>query len=171
VKKTVNLVTKLLAITIVTAMISLIGVSRVHAGGDPIVVIVNGSNPVDNLTMDDLRKIFLSQRSRWESGRQVVAVMVGEGIPERTAFLKVVCGMSDADFGKYLLQAAFSGKAATYPKEVLSSRRVILVVANSPGAIGFVKAGDLRGEDNDGLVKPVKIDSIAASETGYKLHM
>jgi hypothetical protein len=40
-----------------------------------------------------------------------------------------------------------------------------------PGAIGFVKAADFHGDGSDGGVKSVKIDGIAASDTGYKLRM
>src|SRR5215467_8410623 len=77
----------------------------VQAGGDPIVVIVNGANPVQNLSMSELKKIFLSDRSRWDTGKSVAPVMVTAGAPERTSFLKIVCGMNDAEFGKYFLQA------------------------------------------------------------------
>lgn len=138
---------------------------------DPIVVIVNSSNPVDSLTMGDLKKIFLSERSRWDTGKAVAPVMVAAGAAERTAFLKAVCGMSDADFGKYFLQAAFTGKSATPPKEVGSSQALKGVVATSPGAIGFVKAGDFHRDGSDGGVKAVKVEGMAAGDAGYKLHM
>lgn len=170
-KNSIKLVTKSLAIVAAVLTIVLIAVPRVHAGGDPIVVIVNSANPVDNLTMGDLKKIFLSERSRWDTGKAVAPVMVTAGAPERAAFLKAICGMSDADFGKYFLQAAFSGKSATPPKEVGSPQAVKGVVATSPGAIGFVKAGDFRGDGSDGSVKAVKVDGMAASDAGYKLHM
>ena len=143
----------------------------VQAGGDPIVVIVNVANPVDNLSIGELKKLFLSDRSRWDTGKAVAPVMIAAGAPERTAFLKAVCGMYDADFGKYFLQAAFTGKSATAPKEVNASASVKSFVANSPGAIGFVKAGDFHGDGSDGGVKAVKVDGTAAGDAGYKLRM
>lgn len=143
----------------------------VQASGDPIVVIVNSSNPVDNLSMGELKKLFLSDRSRWDTGKSVAPVMVSAGAPERTAFLKIVCGMSDSEFGKYFLQAAFTGKSATPPKEVSSSQSVKAAVAGSPGAIGFIKAEDFHGDGSDGGVKAVKIDGSPASDTGYKIRM
>jgi ABC-type phosphate transport system substrate-binding protein len=143
----------------------------VQAAGEPIVVIVNAANPVDNLSMSELKKLFLSDRSKWDTGKSVAPVMVAAGAPERTAFLKIVCGMSDGDFGKYFMQAAFSGKSATPPKEVGNSASVKSVVAGSPGAIGFVKAADFHGDGSDGGVKAVKIDGMAASDDGYKLKM
>jgi ABC-type phosphate transport system substrate-binding protein len=148
-----------------------VSIPRVQASGDPIVVIVNQSNPLDNLTVNELKKVFMSQRSKWANGKDVAPVMVTAGAPERSAFLKIVCGMSDADFSKYFVQAAFTGQDASPPKEVANAQSVKSVVASSPGAIGFVKAGDFHGDGSDGGVKAVKIDGMTASDSGYKLKM
>jgi hypothetical protein len=77
--------------------------------------------------------------------------------------------MNDAEMGKYFMQAAFSGKSATPPKELGSAGAVKSFVASSPGAIGFIKASDLASGDS--TVKAVKIDGAAASDPGYKLKM
>lgn len=143
-------------------------VAPVHAAGDPIVVIVNNANPVDSLSMAELKKLFLGDRSRWDTGKAVAPVMLAPGAPERTAFLKIVCGMNDADLSKYFLQAAFTGKSATPPKEVGSAAAVKAFVAGSPGGIGFLKASDLPAGDTS--VKAVKVDT-AASDPGYKIKM
>jgi len=143
-------------------------IKAVEAAGEPIVVIVNSANPVESLSLGELKKLFLGDRSRWDTGKAVAPVMIGPGATERTAFLKIVCGMNDADLGKYFLQAAFTGKSATPPKEVGSAAAVKSFVAGSPGAIGFVKASDLPAGDT--TVKAVKVDT-AASDPGYKIKM
>ena len=158
-------------VTLGLALLSAITVAPVAAAGDPIVVIVNAANPVENLTVGELKKLFMSDRSKWDTGKSVAPVMVVAGAPERTAFLKAVCGMSDADFTKYFMQAAFAGKSATPPKEVGSAAAVKAFVGGSPGGIGFVKAGDFHGDGSDGGVKAVKIEGAAASDSGYKLKM
>ena len=162
----------ILAMAMVGAMI--VSVHRVQAAGDPaedpIVVIVNGSNPVDNLSMAELRKLFLADRSRWVTGREVSPVMRAVGAPERTLFLKVVCGMNDSDFERFFLRADFTGKSVTPPKVVGSVRDVRRVVGNSPGAIGFIRYSDLHG-DNDSVIKNVRIDGVAPTDAGYKLHL
>ncbi|HTU41930.1 MAG TPA: substrate-binding domain-containing protein [Candidatus Aquilonibacter sp.] len=158
-------------LAVVTALWLATPPDQVQAAGDPIVVIVNSSNPVSNLTISDLKKLFLSDRSRWDTGKAVAPVMVGPGAPERSAFLKVVCGMNDAEFSKYFLQAAFTGSSATPPKVVGNAQDVKSVVAGSPGAIGFVKAQDFHGDGSDGGVKSVKVDGAAAADPGYKLRM
>jgi hypothetical protein len=97
--------------------------------------------------------------------------MIGAGAPERITFLKIVCGMNDSDFNKYFLQAAFTGKSATPPKEVGSFGAVKSFVASSPGAIGFIRALEFHGDGSDGGVKAVKVDGLPASDPAYKLRM
>jgi ABC-type phosphate transport system substrate-binding protein len=141
------------------------------ADGGPIVVIVNQANPVQNLSLAELRKIFLSDHSRWETGKAIAPVIVTPGAPERSAFLKTVCGMSNAEFSKYFVQAAFTGKDVTPPREVSNGRDVKSIVAGSPGAIGFIRGLDFHGDGSDGGVKAVKIEGLLASDPGYKLRM
>jgi len=71
-------------------LVTVIGIApqTAQAGGDPIVVIVNGANPVESLSAGDLKKLFLSDRSKWDTGKSVAPVIVTAGAPERTAFLK-----------------------------------------------------------------------------------
>jgi len=170
-KSSKSLLSAIAALLLALVMAMVITTQPVQAGGDPIVVIVNSANPVDSLTIGDLKKLFLSDRSRWDTGKAVAPVMLAAGAPERTAFLKIVCGMSDTDLAKYFMQAAFTGKSATPPKEVSSVQSVKSTVASSPGAIGFVKAMDFHGDGTDGGVKAVKIEGSAASDPGYKIKM
>ena len=158
-------------LVVMTGLLLTLSPPPVQAAGDPIVVIVNSANPVDNLTMGELKKLFLGDRSRWDTGKAVAPVMLTPGPPERTAFLKIVCGMNDADLAKYFLQAAFTGKSATPPKEVSSVSAVKAFVGGSPGAIGFVKALDFHGDGSEGAIKAVKVDGAAAGNAGYKLKM
>jgi ABC-type phosphate transport system substrate-binding protein len=168
-KKTQPLLLLLPVIAILT--LSALSTQPAEAAGDPIVVIVNSANPVENLSVSEIKKMFMSERSKWDTGKAVAPVIVAAGAPERTAFLKIVCGMNDADFSKYFLQAAFTGKDATPPKEVSSAQAMKSAVASSPGAIGFVKAADFHGDGSDGGVKAVKVEGAAASDPGYKLRM
>jgi ABC-type phosphate transport system substrate-binding protein len=173
-KKTSSIVSLFTAVAILGAALSAVlwmalDATPAEAAGDPIVVIVNAANPVDNLSLGELKKLFLSDRSRWDTGKAVAPVMLAPGAPERTSFLKIVCGMNDADLSKYFMQAAFTGKSATPPKEVGSASAVKSFVAGSAGAIGFVKAGD--SSPGDTSVRAVKVDGAAAGDPSYKLKM
>jgi ABC-type phosphate transport system substrate-binding protein len=164
--KTNSIVSILLAAGI---MACLFAAPQSAYAGDALVVVVNSANPVESVSMSELKKLFLSDRSRWETGKAVAPVMLGPGSAERVAFLKSVCGMNDEDFSKYFLQAAFTGKSATPPKDVTSAAALKSFVAASPGAIGFVKASDFGS--GDAGIKAVKIDGTGAGEAGYKLKM
>jgi len=162
----------LTAVLVGTTLMQMVSSSRSWAvDGGPIVVIVNQANPVQNVSMAELRKIFLSDRSRWDTGKAIAPVIAAPGAAERSAFLKIVCGMRDAEFGKYFVQAAFTGKDVTPPREVLSGRDVKSIVAGSPGAIGFIRALDFHGDGSDGGVKAVKVEGLLASDPGYKLRI
>ena len=155
---------------VVLAQMAFLSPARAADGG-PIVVIVNQANPVQSLSVAELRKIFLSDRSRWETGKTIAPVIVMPGAPERSAFLKTVCGMSNAEFGKYFVQAAFTGKDVTPPREVSNGRDVKSIVAGSPGAIGFIRGLDFHGDGSDGGVRAVKVEGLLASDVSYKLRM
>jgi len=167
-KKNNSLTSAFAILAVAVGICWMASVTSVEAAGDPIVVIVNNANPVDNLSIGELKKLFLGDRSRWDTGKAVAPVMLAPGAPERAAFLKIVCGMNDADLGKYFLQAAFTGKSATPPKEVSSAAALKSFVASSPGGIGFIKASDLPAGDT--TVKAVKVDTVA-SDPGYKIKM
>ena len=167
-KKNNSLASAFAILAVAVGICWMASVTPVEAAGDPIVVIVNNANPVDNLSIGELKKLFLGDRSRWDTGKAVAPVMLAPGAPERAAFLKIVCGMNYADLGKYFLQAAFTGKSATPPKEVSSAAALKSFVASSPGGIGFIKASDLPAGDT--TVKAVKVDTVA-SDPGYKIKM
>lgn len=168
---TTFLFSAVVTLAIATATWLAVGAIPASAAGDPIVVIVNAANPVDNLSLGELKKLFLSDRSRWDTGKAVAPVLPAPGAPERTSFLKIVCGMNDADLGKYFMQAAFTGKSVTPPKELSSSGALKAFVGTSPGAVGFVKALDFHGDGSEGAIKAVKVDGLTAGESAYKLKM
>src|SRR5262249_36665536 len=115
-------------------------------------IIVNTQNPVDELSMVDLRRILLGETSRWPDGRRITVAMRDTGQAERDAVLRLVCSMSDQDFTRYLLHATFRGTLQSSPKVLETANGVRRVVFNVPGAIGYV-----RGDEVDGSVKKLRI--------------
>src|SRR5262249_27551391 len=131
---------------------------------DDLAIIVNKSNPIDNLSSVDLRKVFMGERKTWGNGKRVTIAMRDEGQPEREAVLKSIYHMRDRDFNSYFLHAAFTGDAMEAPKTLSSASGMIKFVFNVPGAIGYVRAGDV----ND-TVKVVRVDGVLPHNEGYKI--
>jgi hypothetical protein len=128
-------------------------------------VVVNKTTFAVVETMNGLRQAFLGERSRWPDGKKLTAAMLGPGHPEFVETLKLVCGMSEDDYKKFLLQADFAGKTVAVPKQFDTPAAVKAFVAANPGAIGIVSAGDV-----DDSVRQLRIDGMSPGSAGYKLH-
>lgn len=127
---------------------------------------MNKSNPVDNISMTELRQIFLAEKSRWSNGRKITIVMREPGRAEREAILRLICRMRDQDFNRHFLNARFTGATLEEPKLLTSADGMLKFVFNAPGAIGYARASEV-----DSSVKALRIDGRAPGEAGYKLKL
>jgi ABC-type phosphate transport system substrate-binding protein len=134
--------------------------------GAPLAIIVNLSNPVEELSLSELRSVFLGERSHWPHGRRVTIVMRDPGQPERVAILRLVYRMGESDFTRYFLQATFTGEALSPPRRLSTSSGVRRFVFNVPGAIGYVRA-----DEADDSVKILRVDGRAPGDPDYRLRM
>jgi ABC-type phosphate transport system substrate-binding protein len=130
----------------------------------PLAIIVNKTNPVENLTLNDLRNLWLAEQRSWPNGRRVTIVMREPGHPERLALLKIVCRMTDGDYARYFMQAQFVGDLQATPKLLTTLTGMRKFVFNVPGAIGYVRASEV-----DASVKVVRVEGRLPGEPGYKL--
>jgi ABC-type phosphate transport system substrate-binding protein len=136
------------------------------SGTEPLVIVVNRSNPVDELSFPELRKIFLGNRSHWSNGRRITLVMREPGEPERTTVLRDVCGMSEDQLKNHFLHGLYTGEILVSPKILSSPTGVRKFIFNVPGAIGYLRLGDL-----DPTVKVLRIDELLPEDRGYRLHV
>jgi phosphate transport system substrate-binding protein len=152
--------TKLLSILYAGALFA----SLAAAADDDLTVVVNKSNPVENLTKAQLRKIVMGDQAAWSAGKKVTVILRAPGQPNRAGVLRSVCGIAEDDFTQHQMQASFNGDASNPPKVVASDEAVRSAVAAQPGAIGFLLAADV----NDS-VRAVTVDGVAAGQDGYKV--
>lgn len=140
--------------------------SHAERGSEPLAVVVNRSNPVTNLSMSELRTIFLSERSYWPNGRRITPVLRDPGDPEREAILHQVCGMDENQFKTHVLRGMFTGEILVSPKDLSTPAGVRRFIFNVPGAIS-----GLRLSEVDGSVNVVRIDNRLPGDKGYELHV
>lgn len=151
---------------------------RVFAGGrapasvetglatEPLAIVVNRSNPIDDVTSAELRRIFLGTRSHWANGRRITLVMREPGEPERATILREVCGMTEDQLKNHFLHGLFTGEILVSPKILSSPTGVRKFIFNVPGAIGYLRLGDV-----DATVKVLRIDEQMPEDKGYKLRV
>ena len=140
--------------------------SRVQAARpkEGLAIIVNRDNPIENLSMAELRTLFLGERSHWPNGRRITLVMMEPGQAERETLVREVCHMNESDLRRRYLQGLLTGEVLVSPKTLASPVGVRKFVFNVPGAIGY-----LRLEDVDDSVKVIRIGGHLPHDAEYPL--
>jgi ABC-type phosphate transport system substrate-binding protein len=133
---------------------------------EPLAIVVNRSNPMNGISLADLRRIYRGQRGRWSNGRRVTLVMRDPGAPERDAILRSLYGVGEEEYRRGFLQAIFTGEASDAPKMLATPKGVLRFVFNVPGAIGYVRASEV-----DASVKTLRVDGRLPGEAGYGLEV
>ena len=131
---------------------------------DQLAVVVHKSNPVENLSLDDLHNLCLAEKKHWDNGRKITVVLRELGEPERQAVMSIVFRMKENEFTRYFIQREFTGNVGTTPKQLATSAGVRRFVFNVPGALGFIRPFEL-----DESVKLVRVNGRAPGEAGYPL--
>jgi phosphate transport system substrate-binding protein len=129
-------------------------------------IVVNTSNTLDELSLAELRKVFLGERSHWPNGRRITLVMLEPGQPERRALIREVCQMNESEFSHHFLHGVFTGEVFVSPKTLASPVGVRKFVFNVPGAIGYVRASEV-----DSSVKVLRVDGLLPSNKEYSLRI
>src|SRR5246500_5986583 len=102
----------ILVILTTAALVEPMPQSRVRAARpkESLAIIVNRENPIESLSMAELRTVFLGERSHWANGRRITLVMMEPGQPERRAILREIYRMSESDFNRHFLQGLLTGE-------------------------------------------------------------
>ena len=127
-------------------------------------IVVNPSNPVENLSLVELRKIFLGERIRWPNGHRVIVAMLDSGFPERDAALREVYRMTESGYRDHFLKGRYTGDIPVLPKTLSSPEILRKFIFNAPGAIGYLRASDVNAS-----VKVVSIDGRLPDNREYAL--
>jgi len=106
-------------------------------------VVVPKSNNADSLSIEAVRKIFMGEKSSWAGGKRIIVLMLAPGQPERGVILREVFKMTESDYTKYFLQAAFTGRVQAAPKDLPSAAQMKARLAANPNAIGYLKKEDV----------------------------
>ncbi len=133
---------------------------------EALVVVVNHSNELNNLSFSDLRSIFLGRRSRWADGRRITLVMREPGDPGRRVALREIFGMSEDQLKAHFIRGLYTSEILTSPKTLATPSGVRKFIFNVPGAIGYLRLSDV-----DASVKAIRVDGLLPEERGYKFHV
>jgi ABC-type phosphate transport system substrate-binding protein len=139
-------------------------VSAQSSHGSDLAVVVNSDTPVTDLSLADVRKVFLGERQYWNSKLPVVLLIRAPVARERDVVLRVIYQMSEEQYTQYWVAKIFRAEVTTPPKIVYSNDMEYELVAALPGSIAFVDAHNLHPG-----VKVLRVDGKLPGEKGYPL--
>lgn len=129
-----------------------------------VAIVVNPQTPVDNLTLAEVRKVFLGERQFWPSNVRITLLVRAPVARERDVLLKKIYQLSESQFRQYWIAKVFRAEVTSGPKIVFSTAMTNELVAAIPGAIGST----LADKPLTGL-KVLRIDGKLPGENGYPL--
>ena len=108
-----------------------------------LILIANPNLARAEISASDLRQIYLGTKTT-VLGRDVEPVVAASGRVHEQ-FVSACLGKTSAGLRNYFRNLVFTGKGSM-PRSFGSSAEMVLYVARTPGAVGYVEAGvDLTG--------------------------
>jgi ABC-type phosphate transport system substrate-binding protein len=129
-----------------------------------VAVVVHPDTPISNLSLAEVRKVFLGDRQYWNTNIPVVLLIRAPVARERNVVLKIIYQMSESQFKQYWIAKIFRAEAATAPKVVYSNDMANQLVTAIPGAIAFIDSKDVKPG-----AKVLRVDGHLPGEPGYPL--
>jgi hypothetical protein len=130
-----------------------------------LIIIVSPSQTITDISVADLRRIYLGQITRWPNRHRIVTVILSTRSYEGQLFLKRVIQMADLDYAQHWIGEVFRGHAAAAPLVAASDVEARRFVALQPDAIAVI--GDTTSMDPS--VRILTVDGKSADAADYPL--
>ena len=134
------------------------------AVGPVLAIVVSHSQGLTNISLSDLRRIYLGRISRWPDGRRIVPVVLPPTAIEQRLFLKRALQMADIDYAQHWIGEIFRGRVAGPPHTAQSSAAARRYVAGHREAIAFIDAAE-----TDGTVRILTVNGRNPEAADYPL--
>lgn len=147
----------------IVLLLLLVGFAPAATPNEPLAIVVAASSPLRGLSFHELKRLFMGRRMKDASGKWLLPLNRKKKAADRIAFDQRVLGMTPAATGSYWVDRKIRGQSGA-PKSFKSAAVIVRLVAKVPGAIGYVRKGDVRA----GL-RVIKIDGKLPGQPGYAL--
>jgi ABC-type phosphate transport system substrate-binding protein len=140
------------------------GSTQETTGETAIAIVVHEDTQVDNLSLQELRSIFLADQQFWPDRTRIILLVRAPQSDERTFVLNSIYQMDEAQFRQYWIAKMFRAEVPRGPKIVFSTDMTLELVLAIPGSISFMRASEVTDQ-----VRVVRVDGKLPSEAGYPL--
>lgn len=108
------------------------------------VVVVGHLEGPSSLDANQIRDLYTGRASQLPDGKSAVPLDLEAGSALREEFHTKVTGRSQAQLNAFWAQQVFTGKGHP-PRTVDSTTSMKATVAATPGAVGYIEAGEVDG--------------------------
>jgi len=98
-------------------------------------VIVNPRNPIKDLSLEELRRLYLGRTTTFSQNQPVILL---EQAAISDGFYQAALGMNEARLRRHWIGIVFSGETAKPPKSIAVADDLKRAVAENRGAIAFI---------------------------------
>ena len=128
-------------------------------------VVVAEDVPLTDITMEELRRVFLMKRAFWKPGKPIRLVLPASGLPGRKFLFDIVCQKSEGEMRRLVLESMYKGESDQPPKVASSDEEALRLVSAIENAVALVSSGTPRGPG----LKVLRVDGKLPSDAGYSL--
>ena len=121
------------------------------SGFSDIVLVVNKEVEENTLSKEEIKQIFLRNKTRWKNEGLIEFVIQDEGTTHKE-FLKTYVGRSSKQYIMTMRQLVFLGKG-DFPKKFQTDRELIEYIAANKNTIGYVENDNVNDTVKKILVK------------------
>ncbi len=135
----------------------------VNAAGEEVAlaIIVGRNSKLTNISLSELRQVF--QSDKVPSGERLIALNHPPKTADRVGFDQVVLGMDPEAVGRFWIARKVHGEAGA-PRTVATLGTLRRVVEKLPGAIGYIRPGQLSSQ-----VRAIRVDGKLPEDPGYRV--
>ena len=131
-----------------------------------VAVIVNKSNSVSDISYNELKQILEARKQYWDNGEKITLIFKPIASTETRTLIDTVYKIKYEEFDKYWFSMVYSSKITEFPKIVISTSTMNILVSEIPGAIAFLRINEVSKRGN---IKVLKVDGKMPDEDGYPL--
>jgi hypothetical protein len=137
---------------------------QASAGNQAVAIVVHDGTNVNDVSLDQLRRIFLAEQQFWPDRSRITLLVRAPGAYEREFVLERIYRMTENQFRKYWIAKMFRAEVPSGPRIVFSNNMAVELVTAIPGSITFMNASEIGD-----TVKVVRVDGLLPGDDGYPL--
>jgi len=157
---------RVLVCFLLVSLLSATGLPQGRHDGGGVAEMGNRNLNVGNLSLPEVRRIFLGEVRYWKSNLPVVLIVPAAGTHERHVLLHSVYHMTEAQYKHYWTGRILRGEAIRAPKTAESAAAARDLIASLPGSITVMNVNELSGRNN---FKVINVDGKSPVAKGYPI--